>query len=57
MVIDIGCTAPAPSPCTTRKAINAVMLQASPHRIEPSRKSPMPNMITGLRPKRSASLP
>ncbi len=53
----IGATAPAPRPCTTRKAISAPMLQATPHSIEPARNSPMPNRMTGLRPNRSASLP
>src|SRR5664279_757404 len=53
----IGWTAPAPRPCTARNAISAGMLQAKPHRIEPSRKSPMPNSMIGLRPNRSDSLP
>ncbi len=57
MVIDIGWTAPAPRPWMARKAISEPMLQASPHRIEPTRNSPMPTSITGLRPKPSASFP
>ena len=32
------------------------MLQATPHSTEPSRNSPMPNRMTGLRPAVSASL-
>ena len=57
MVTLIGCTAPAPSPCTARNAINAGMLQANPHRIDPNRNSPIPNSMIGLRPNRSASFP
>ena len=57
IVIAIGATAPAPRPCTARKPISAAMLQATPHSTEPTRNSPMPNSIIGLRPNRSASLP
>ena len=57
MVIDIGCTAPAPMPWIARKAMSATMLVASPHSSEPTAKTAMPNSITGLRPKVSASLP
>ena len=57
MVIDIGSTAPAPRPWTTRKAMSAGIDQATPHRIEPSRNSAMPTSMTGLRPMPSASLP
>ena len=53
----IGWIAPAPMPCTARKAISAGMLQATPHRIEPSRKTAMPKNNSGLRPMTSASLP
>ena len=57
MVMLIGCTAPAPRPCTARNAMSTVMFHAMPHMIEPSRNSPMPSSSTGLRPNRSASLP
>lgn len=57
MVMLIGCTAPAPSPCTARNTINAVMFQAAAQKIEPSRNRPMPSNMIGLRPTMSASLP
>ena len=53
----IGCTAPAPMPCTARNAISAGMLHATPHSTEPSRNTAMPKNITGLRPTTSASFP
>jgi hypothetical protein len=56
IVMLIGCTAPAPRPCTARNAISAPMFQASPHSSEPRTKSPIPTSITGLRPYWSASL-
>ena len=55
IVMDIGCTAPAPSPCTARNAMSAGMLHANPHRIDPSRNSPMPIRMIGLRPTMSLS--
>ena len=57
MVSVIGMIAPAPSPWTARKTISEVMSQAEPQRIEPSRKSPTPTNMIGLRPTVSASLP
>ena len=36
----IGCTAPAPSPWTSRKTISAGMLHAKPHSSEPSDEQP-----------------
>ena len=57
IVIAIGCTDPAPSPCRALNAINAGILQASPQRIEPATKSPTPTSMIGLRPTRSLSLP
>jgi hypothetical protein len=57
MVMAIGCTDPAPMPCTARNAISAGMLQAKPQRMEPARKSPTPINMTGLRPTRSLNLP
>ena len=56
MVMLIGCTAPAPSPCTARATISAGMLQAIPHSTDPTRNSPMPKSITGLRPDRVGEL-
>ncbi len=56
MVIAIGITAPAPRPCTARKAISAGMLQANPQPIEPSTKAATPISMIGLRPTRSESL-
>ena len=56
MVIAVGWTAPAPRPCSARNTISAGMLQAKPHRIEPSRNSPMPISMIGLRPNRSVNL-
>ena len=50
IVMPIGCTAPAPSPWTSRKTISAGMLHAKPHSSEPTTNSPMPISITGLRP-------
>ena len=35
--------------------MSAGMLHANPHRIEPSRNSPMPNRMIGLRPTMSES--
>jgi hypothetical protein len=55
MVTDIGMIAPAPRPWTARNAMRAGMLQANPHRIEPSRRTPMPNRRIGLRPMTSLS--
>ena len=56
IVMPIGWTAPAPSPCTARNAISEVIPHAKPHSSEPSTKSPTPTSITGLRPYWSASL-
>ena len=52
----IGAAAPAPSPCTTRKTISAVMVGANPASTDPARKRPTPVRMTGLRPMVSASL-
>ena len=57
MVIATGWTAPAPMPCTRRKTISDGIDQAKPHRIEPTRKIPIPDRMTTLRPLRSESLP
>jgi hypothetical protein len=57
IVIPIGWIAPAPSPWTSRNAISAGMLQANPHRIDPSTNSPTPSSMIGFRPRWSASLP
>ena len=57
MVMVVGMIAPAPRPCTARNAISGQMLQATPHMMEPARKSAIPQRMTGLRPKRSLSLP
>ena len=57
IVMLIGITAPAPMPWMARKTISAGMLQAMPHSTEPSTNSAMPASITGLRPRRSESLP
>ena len=56
MVIAVGWTAPAPSPCSARKAISAGMLQASPQRIEPRTNAPTPISMIGLRPYWSLNL-
>ena len=56
IVIPIGWTAPAPMPWTARNAMSDVMFQARPHSKEPSRKTPTPTSIIGLRPYWSASL-
>ena len=53
----VGCMAPAPSPCTARKAISVPIPRARPLAIDPTRKTPIPKSSTGLRPYRSASLP
>src|SRR4051794_22290626 len=50
IVTDIGCTAPAPTPCTTRAKISAGIDQATAQRIDPTMKSPILTRITGLRP-------
>ncbi len=57
MVIATGCTAPAPTPWTSRKTISDGIDQAKPQRIEPTRKIAMPDRMTALRPLRSESLP
>jgi hypothetical protein len=53
----IGRIAPAPMPCTARAKMRVGMLQATPQRIEPTRKTAIPKKRTGRRPSRSASLP
>jgi hypothetical protein len=53
----IGCTAPAPNPCTARATMSAGMLHANPHSTDPPRNSAMPRSITGLRPTESANFP
>ena len=55
IVIAIGSTAPAPMPCTARKTMRLGMSHANPARMEPSRKSPIPHSMIGLRPIVSAS--
>ena len=52
-----GCTAPAPTPWISRKAIIEGIDQAKPHRIEPRRKIARPASITFLRPMMSDILP
>ena len=56
IVIAVGWTAPAPSPCSARKAISAGMLQAMPQRIEPRMNAPTPISMIGLRPYWSLNL-
>ena len=56
MVIDVGMMAPAPRPCRPRNTIRAGMLQARPQRIEPTRNSPTPISMIGLRPYWSENL-
>ena len=56
MVMAVGCTAPAPIPCASRKAISEGIDQANPHRIEPNRKIAIPTSMTRLRPARSDEL-
>jgi hypothetical protein len=53
----IGCTAPAPMPWMARAAISTGMDHAAPESTEPSRNTPMPKNITGLRPRTSANFP
>jgi hypothetical protein len=53
----IGCTAPAPRPWRKRNATSAPIERASPHSTDPARNTTMPAMNTGLRPRRSESLP
>ncbi|SCE07025.1 hypothetical protein GA0115246_110314 [Streptomyces sp. SolWspMP-sol7th] len=48
---------PAPSPCTTRKAMSAFIDGASPHATDVTRKSTTEARKTRLRSKRSPSLP
>ena len=57
MVIPTGWTAPAPTPWTRRKTISDGIDQAKPQRSEPTRKIPIPDRMTALRPLRSESLP
>ena len=57
MVIAVGCTAPAPTPCRRRKAISDGIDQAKPQRSDPTRKIAIPDSMTTLRPLRSESLP
>jgi hypothetical protein len=57
MVRETGWMAPAPTPCTRRKAIREGMDQAKPQSREPSRKMAMPQSMTGRRPWLSDSLP
>ncbi len=52
-----GCTAPAPTPWISRKAISEGIDQAKPQRSEPKRKIAIPERMTVLRPLRSESLP
>ncbi len=55
IVIVIGRMAPAPIPWMARNAMRLGMSHAKEARIDPRRKSPMPNRIIGLRPSVSAS--
>ena len=55
IVIEVGITAPAPSPWSARNAIKAGMLQAIPQKIEPMTNRPMPTSMIGLRPMRSVN--
>ena len=57
MVCDKGTMAAPKTPCNSRNATIAVMLQASPHSIEAATKPMMQATNTSLRPKRSASQP
>ena len=57
MVMAVGWTAPAPTPCASRKTISDGIDHANPQRIEPNRKIAIPASMTLLRPMRSESLP
>ena len=57
MVRVVGCTAPAPSPCRTRKATSIGTEVEKPHSTEPRRKSAIPARKVAFRPIRSASRP
>jgi len=57
MVIPTGNNAPAPSPCSARKAINCAIECAAPDSAEPIRNNPIPPKKAGRRPVRSAILP
>ena len=57
IVIDMGMTAPAPSPWIARKAISCSIERERPQSAEPIRKTAIPNRKIGLRPYRSASRP
>ena len=50
IVIVAGMIAPVPRPTRARQAISIVMLWARPHSAEPTRKTLMPQIRTGLRP-------
>src|SRR5699024_11647618 len=57
IVIAIGCTAPAPKPCTKRKVINMSIDEAKPLKIDPIRKIITPIINIGFIPNKSDSLP
>jgi hypothetical protein len=52
-----GKSEPAPMPWSPRKKISIPMFWLRPESADPRRKITMPVMKTGLRPKRSESLP
>ena len=57
MAIEIGKSAPAPSPCSPRNAMNCHMVCERPESSDPTRKMPTPARKRGRLPKRSDSLP
>ena len=57
MVSVVGCSAPAPSPCSMRKAINSGTDTEKPHRMVPKRNRPKPPRKVARRPMPSASPP
>ena len=57
MAIEIGKSAPAPSPCRPRKAMNWAIVCERPDKADPIRKIPTPMVKSRRRPKRSDSLP
>ena len=57
IVRTIGPSAPAPSPCTTRKAMSCCIDCAMPDKTDPSENIAKPNRRRRFRPQRSASLP
>jgi hypothetical protein len=57
MVHTVAMIAPAPRPCTPRKAMSVVMFHATEQATDPQRKMSVPTVSTPLRPNWSQSLP